>query len=133
MARILQRGVMPKRSVRVLLVEDDPSLGPILSEVLAYYGHSPMLANSAESAKAILASRHRIEVMILDLELGDSRGEELVREIRTIDTKVPAIIVHSAQPIDDLRRAAAAVGAEAILQKPCSAQRMIEAIDLAIA
>jgi DNA-binding response OmpR family regulator len=119
------------RSTNVLLIEDDPNLGPATLELLAAQGHAALLADSYEQAFAILTGTHRIEVLILDLQLGLRRGDELVASLRTHGARVPPIVVFSAKPIDELAGAARRMGAEAYLQKPCSAARIGEAIDLA--
>lgn len=121
-----------KRSVVILLVEDDPALGPVTMELLCAGGHAPTLAPSFEEAFGLLVSPHRIEVLILDLQLGANRGDILIESLRSVDAKVPPIVVLSAQPMPELMRAAKAVGAEAFLQKPCSAKRIMEAIELAV-
>lgn len=124
---------MMNRSTVVLLIEDDPTLGPLTVDMLAAHGHSPTLAVSYEQAFQLLTAPHRIEVAILDLQLGNERGDSLIEKLRRAGAKMPAIIVFSAQSMPDLVQAAKTVRAEAILQKPCSAHRMIEAIELAVA
>ena len=122
-----------KRSVAILVVEDDPTLGPAIIDVLSAGGHAPTLASSVDDAFRLLAYPHRVEVVILDLQLGEDRGEKLVHLLRLVGTKLPPVVVLSAQPIPELIRAAKTVGAEVLLQKPCSPQRILEAIELAIA
>jgi FixJ family two-component response regulator len=124
---------MIKRSVAVLMIEDDPALGPATIDVLTAGGHIATLASSFVDAFRMLVSPHRVEVLILDLQLGTHRGDELIETLRSIEAKLPPIVVLSARPIPELVRAAKAVGAEVFLQKPCSAQRILEAIELAVA
>ena len=116
----------------ILLIDDDPSLGEALVDLLAAHGHLPKLALSAEEAFQLLTAPHRIEVVILDLQLGVERGDWLVEKLRENGTKIPSIVVHSAQSLPELMRASKVVGAEAVLQKPCSPERLLEAIGLAM-
>jgi CheY-like chemotaxis protein len=122
---------MIKRSVVVLMVEDDPALGPATVDVLIAGAHVATLAASFVEAFRLLLHPHRVEVLILDLQLGTHRGDELVETLRSIDAKLPPIVIFSARPIPELVQTAKAVGAEVYLQKPCSAQRLLEAIELA--
>jgi FixJ family two-component response regulator len=124
---------MSKRSVVVLMVEDDAALGPATVDLLVAGGHVATLASSFVEAFRMLLSPHRVEVLILDLQLGTHRGDELIETLRSVDAKLPAIVVLSARPMPELVRAAKTVGAEVYLQKPCSAQRILEAIELAVA
>src|SRR4029078_12235140 len=84
------------RSTNVWRIEDDPNLGPATLELLAAQGHAALLADSYEQAFAILTGTHRIEVLILDLQLGLRRGDELVASLRTHGARVPPIVVFSA-------------------------------------
>jgi len=129
----LCRGKMIKRSVVVLMVEDDASLGPATIDVLVAGGHVATLASSFVEAFRMLLSPHRVEVLILDLQLGTHRGDELIETLRSVDAKLPPIVVLSARPLPELVQAAKTVGAEVYLHKPCSAQRILEAVELAVA
>jgi DNA-binding response OmpR family regulator len=122
-----------KRSTTILLIEDDPALGPATLEVLAAEGHAAVLANSFDQAFEILLAPHRIEVLLLDLQLGLKRGDDLIESLRLHGATIPPIVIFSAKPIDELVLAAKAIGAEAFLQKPCSGIRLVEAIELATA
>jgi DNA-binding NtrC family response regulator len=124
---------MTKRAAVVLLIDDDPALGQATIDILAARGHSALLALSNEDAFHLLTAANRIDVLILDLQMGAARGESLIEDLHRAGQKVPAVIVHSAQPMPELVRAAKTVGAEVVLQKPCSAQRLMEAIELATA
>jgi len=120
-----------KRSTTILLIEDDPVLGRVTLELLAAQGHAAVLAESFDCALRLLAAPNRFEVLLLDLQLGLKGGDELIASLRSLGARVPPIVVLSAKPMDDLVRAARTMGAEAFLQKPCSATRIAEAIELA--
>jgi DNA-binding response OmpR family regulator len=124
---------MIKRSIVVLMVEDDPALGPATVDLLSAEGHVATLASTFVEAIRLLLSPNRVEVLILDLQLGTHRGDELIETLRSIDAKLPPIVLLSARPMAELVQAAKVVGAEVYLQKPCSAQRILEAVDLAVA
>jgi CheY-like chemotaxis protein len=118
-----------KRMLNILVVEDDPILGPVIQEALLRYGHVASLAPTAEDALKILCVTHFIELIILDLQLGDVRGEDIIRDVRECTQHIPQIVVHSALPMDTLKKAADQVGASAILQKPITSKQMIETIE----
>ena len=90
------------------------------------------MAVSAEQAAELLLAPHHIDVIILDLQLGAERGEWLIEKLRHEGAKVPAIVILSARPLSELTKASKFVRAECILMKPCSAQRLLEAIELAL-
>jgi DNA-binding response OmpR family regulator len=102
----------------VLLVEDDVVLGPLTLESLLVIGHVGTLASSASSAYGHLSNKHGFEIMLLDLQLGDERGEDIIHRLRKEGIKVPRIVVLSAQPDAELKRSARSIEARGYLQKP---------------
>lgn len=62
---------------RVLIVEDDESLGRVLAEFLRYVQHEPVTARSLAEARAILAAPDRWDVVVADRMLPDGDGYTL--------------------------------------------------------
>jgi DNA-binding NtrC family response regulator len=122
---------MHKRTT-LLLVEDDPVLGPVTLEMLKLMGHRAKLACCVDEAFEILTRPNRIELVVLDLQLGADRGEQLVERVRRV-TSAPPILILSALPMTDLQQAANEIGAHAVLQKPCSLDQMTHAIERVLA
>jgi DNA-binding response OmpR family regulator len=122
-----------KLSINILIVEDDPLLGAAMMETLATHGHAASLASSYDEAFEILRTPNRIQVIVLDLQLGANRGETLIHALRAAGISVPPVVVLSAKPMPDVVSAAKDTRAEVFLQKPCSVARLIEAVTLAVA
>jgi len=84
-----------ERIQSVLVVEDDEDVADLIETVLQRHPYEVQLASSAVSAKLALQSNVP-DLMVLDLNLPDSQGFELLSEIRqTSDTPV---IVCSGMP-----------------------------------
>jgi two-component system response regulator AtoC len=62
------------RLVRVLVVDDEPSICKALSMALSRAGYDAIAAQSGESALAIIRNEH-VDVMLLDLRIPDMRGD----------------------------------------------------------
>lgn len=71
------RRTPPRRSARVLLVEDDDAIGPIVSRGLADAGYRVTVARSLQAAGTILGSGHTPEIVFCDVVLPDGSGMEL--------------------------------------------------------
>jgi DNA-binding response OmpR family regulator len=112
----------------VLLVEDDPTLGPLTADVLQFYGHTVYLVASVEEAIATLCAANDFDAVFLDLELGAERGESIVQEARRVSCALPEIIILSAQPMDQLHRVKSEIDACEVLQKPVSPRQLDAAI-----
>ena len=63
-----------KKLVRVLVVDDEPSICKALSMALSRAGYDAIAAQSGESALAIVRNEH-VDVMLLDLRIPDMRGD----------------------------------------------------------
>src|SRR3954468_16259672 len=60
--------------VRVLVVDDEPSICKALTMALSRAGYDAIAAQSGESALAIVRNEH-VDVMLLDLRIPDMRGD----------------------------------------------------------
>lgn len=78
--------------MRILLVEDDPELGPRLSERLERAGHAVDWVKSA-SAASNWPDLKLTAAIILDLGLPDGDGLDLLRHWRTKGENVPILIL----------------------------------------
>lgn len=101
--------------MRLLLVEDDPKLGPLLSRVLAANGYAVTLAPSAARARAIAATE--IDLAVVDWMLPDGDGLEVSTELRRGDFEGP-ILVLTARGESKSRVQALDSGVDDYLTKP---------------
>lgn len=62
------------KQVRVLVVDDEPSICKALSMALSRAGYEAIAAQSGESALAIVRNEH-VDVMLVDLRIPDMRGD----------------------------------------------------------
>ncbi|RIK45581.1 MAG: hypothetical protein DCC58_05960 [Chloroflexi bacterium] len=103
---------------RVLLVEDEQRLRGIVSRYLRAKGHIVTEADSATSAAAALA-RETFDVMLLDVNLPDSTGWDVLRRLENGDTRGqprPCVVIVSAVPPAPSRLAQ--FRPDAVLNKP---------------
>lgn len=82
----------PKRSLRVMVVEDDGVLAMLLGEVLEGMGHT-VCANEASEAGAVAAAiRCKPDLMVVDVRLGEGSGVSAVDRIE-LKGPIPHIFV----------------------------------------
>ncbi|PZA07937.1 MULTISPECIES: response regulator transcription factor [unclassified Meiothermus] len=88
--------------MRVLLVEDDPSLGQTLQESLAAQGFKPRLATSAEAAWEALW-QEAVDLVVLDVMLpeGEEAGFELARGLREAGFRQPILFLTAREALPD--------------------------------
>jgi DNA-binding response OmpR family regulator len=77
---------------RVLIVEDEATLRRVIARNLAGRGLVVHEADSAETAVSAVA-HERPDLLLLDINLPDRTGWEVLRELRRRGTEVPTIVV----------------------------------------
>lgn len=91
--------------MRVLIVEDDPSLRPLQRELVESLGHEVDEATNAVDALAMLKGDPEIELVLLDLGLppdpqGISEGVRFLKEARLWNAFLKVVVV-TGQSHDD--------------------------------
>ena len=72
---------------RILVAEDDPNLGIILTEYLEAKGYAPILAkNGVEGWKKF--SNNEFDLCILDVMMPEKDGFSLAKDIRKINEEI---------------------------------------------
>ncbi|MER5171024.1 response regulator transcription factor [Thioclava sp. GXIMD2076] len=102
--------------MRILLVEDDQSLGSAVSDQIRADGHSLDWAQTLEEARD-LTKISRFDLILLDLMLPDGRGIPFLKDQRTGGSTVPVIILTALDQVSD-RIAGLNAGADDYLVKP---------------
>lgn len=102
--------------MRVLLVEDDHVLGDAICAHVAASGHGVDWVKRLDEARAALDTTP-YELVLLDLNLPDGRGLDLLKELRAKDNAVPLIIL-TAQDQVAVRIEGLNSGADDYLVKP---------------
>lgn len=83
----------------LLLVEDDPRLGPIMRQVLQASWDVRLVVNGREAFDA--ATRTYFDVMIVDRRLPDMDGAELVASLRRRSISTPVLMLTALGQISD--------------------------------
>lgn len=85
---------------RILIVEDEPSIGLILSEVIRGEGHETVVLSDGAVAKEWLAQSVRPDLILLDLFMPGVNGRELLDVIRSTPelADTPVVLVTGAVP-----------------------------------
>lgn len=108
----------------VLVVEDDPTIGRLLTDIFALGGVAVRLAPTADLAAAQLRAA-RPSLMTLDLNLPGTSGEQLLAEVREEARGIPVIVITSQLPVRTEVRALA----EAVVAKPFDLSELIDAVN----
>lgn len=110
---------------RILLVDDDPAIARLLQHLLQKSGFSP--AQHVTSGRAALDSLEGVDIVLLDHQLPDSSGLDVLDTIRARPNP-PAVIVITAHGNESLAAAALRHGADDYLAKDASLSDLLPQI-----
>lgn len=100
---------------QILVVDDDPEMRQMIMQLLGKHGLVALPAANENDIKKHIASS-KIDLILLDVMLGDESGIEICAKLRERDD-VPIIMV-SALSTDQQRMSGYAVGADDYIAKP---------------
>ncbi len=115
----------------VLVVEDSPIILRLATRILSAAGWHVMGAPDGAKALDILRARHGdLDVVVLDLQLPEIDGEELLEETRRLVPELPVLVTTGWADAGTVARLSS-MGPCSFLQKPYRAPELIEAVNLA--
>jgi FixJ family two-component response regulator len=120
---------MPGEQPRIVVVEDDASMGQALERILRAGGFGAVVFNSAEAALAA-GTALPADCLVLDIHLPGMSGIDLYRRLAPRGDEVPAVFI-TAHDEPAVREAAERMGS--YLAKPFSGRALLEAITHALA
>ncbi|MGC4079603.1 MAG: response regulator transcription factor [Rubrivivax sp.] len=109
--------------MRVLLVEDDDTLGPAVAAGLANAGLRVDMLGAAEPAEAVLRST-AYDLLVLDIGLPGASGLALLRALRRRDERLPVLLLTARDGIAD-RVQGFESGADDYLVKPFAMPELV--------
>ncbi len=110
------------RGERVLVVDDEPMIRDLMTEMLASAGYAVDTAvDGIDAIERVRAAAGRYSVVLLDQSMPRLAGRAALRAIRGLEPRLK-IICFSGFP-------SAMEGADAVLEKPVPAHRLIETIE----
>lgn len=111
---------------RILIVDDEEELAAIIAEMLGGCGYSADTAANAAEAYDMLGQKS-YQLVILDINLPDSTGFEICRELRQV-SGVPVIFA-SARRTEDDRIISFDTGGDDYIQKPYSMKELLSRVN----
>ncbi len=109
--------------IKVLLAEDDPNLGKVLTTYLEAKGFSVNLFENGELAFRSFMNNH-YDVCLVDVMMPVKDGYTLAREIRTHNSKIPVLFLTAKNMQQDVLEGFDA-GADDYITKPFSMDELL--------
>ena len=121
----------PRRSVRVLLVDDEPQVLAALTELLQAAGHDVSAAAGGAAALKIYAPG-RYDVVMTNVGMAGMNGWEVAERVRAIDAKVPVLFITGWGLREEERARLSALRVQRCLFKPVRPDELDAAVQAAV-
>ena len=120
---------MTRRPIRVLLVDDHPASREPLAELLDREPDVQVVGQAGSLAEAgqELAKGIGVDVALVDLDLPDGHGEELISELRRLRPGAQTLVLTGSRDRRDLGRAVLS-GAAAVLHKSAPTREVLTVV-----
>ncbi len=108
---------------RVLLFEDDASLGNMLREFLLHQGHRVKLCSNPRDVKGFIRVISSFDIVFTDMQMAGTTGNEILHEIRETGSTIPVWLMTAYG--DYTTEKALIEGFTGFITKPVSMSRLI--------
>ncbi len=118
------------KELNILVAEDNLVNQNVIQGILQNAGHNVRLASTGEQALDIITEElDNIEMIIMDMNMPEVSGIEVIQSLRFLDTKsrIPTIML-TADATPEAREACINAGANKFLTKPIDSLRLLECI-----
>ena len=116
----------------ILVVDDELGIRALLSEILSDEGHTVELAENAAQARQV-RDVLRPDLVLLDIWMPDVDGITLLKEWGAASQLTMPVIMMSGHGTIDTAVEATKFGAMAFLEKPITLQKLLRAVEQALA
>jgi len=118
------------QGLNILVAEDNPVNQQVIEGILGNAGHKVMMASTGDHAMDMLSENlENIDMAILDMNMPEISGIEVVKSLRFMDTKarIPTIML-TADATPEAKEACLSAGANKFLTKPVDSHRLLDCI-----
>lgn len=115
-------------NTKVLLVEDDPSLGFVIKDNLEMKGYNVTLCNDGEAGEQTF-NQSPFDICILDVMMPRKDGFSLARHIREKNQRIPILFVTAKSMLED-KVAGFTAGGDDYITKPFSVEELCLRIEV---
>jgi CheY-like chemotaxis protein len=113
---------------RILVIEDDLAVGKVLTVTLQLAGHDVRLARDLHNARNVLEQHDDFDAVVLDVNLPDGSGFEILRLLRQDLSRDTPVLVLSALKQEENVVRALELGANDYVTKPFGPRELLARI-----
>jgi len=117
---------------RILLVDDEPSILCVLTNLLQSEGHTIEATLRGDKAKQKLMSKEKFDLMLTDMRMWPVTGMDLIKVSREMRPSMPVILI-TAYSTNESEEEAKQLGVFAYIRKPWEVDDLLEKVRGALA
>jgi FixJ family two-component response regulator len=125
------RDAMPGKNPKIVVVEDDASMGRAIERILLAGNFAPAIFASAEEVLEDSAAQ-AADCLVLDIHLPGMSGFELYRQFALCGKTIPVVFITARDEPATRDEAERLGGATSYLAKPFSGRLLLDAVTLAL-
>ena len=112
---------------KILIVEDDSDINSLLCKILEKEGFETVSAYSGSEA-LLRNSMEQFDMMLLDLMLPGTTGEEVIRQLRETENEIPILVLTAKAALED-KVSVLDLGADDYLTKPFENEEVVARVN----
>lgn len=112
---------------RILVVEDDSDINGLLCRILNKEGYETVSAWSGSEALLRL-EREEFDMLLLDLKIPGTTGEEVIRQLREKENEIPVLVLTAKAALED-KVSVLNLGADDYLTKPFENEEVVARVN----
>ena len=117
------------KSIRVLVVDDEPAVLNLVTRVLGQAGYDTVPAPDGPSALTVAQRSGPFDLLLTDVMMPDMTGDEVARKLREAEPMLKVLYLTAYS--DHLFKTKVTLWeGEAFLDKPCGVQGLLQAVSL---
>lgn len=112
---------------KILVVEDDSDINGLLCKILKKEGYQTVSAYSGSEALLRLTIE-RFDMLLLDLMIPGTTGEEVIRQLREAENEIPVLVLTARAALED-KVSVLNLGADDYLTKPFENEEVVARVN----
>ena len=114
---------------KILVIDDDKSIRNFYSEVFQSTGYEVVLASGGKEGLEILKGDEKIDLIILDLQMSEMDGFEVLAKLREIFEEFPPVVVSTGHGTIENAVKAIKIGASDFIVKPFNVADLLQKVN----
>ena len=105
-----------KRTLKILIVDDNPAVADILSQLCEFLGHEVLCAKDGAEGLLLLHAEPDVDMVFTDYKMPKMDGAKMTKRVKETYSNLPVILITGSVLVTDYELESA--GFDAVVHKP---------------